>query len=323
MAFVEACRAWKAVAGQLPVAVSLLVEGEGWSGSGGLASLLRMYADELKADIGLAPAARTWCYAVPAINSVLRGVCREKFTIAVDSDQLARTGKGAAADPTRMLTRILSELHDTSGQVMIPGFYAGVNASLWTPHGELTGASLDEGDLQRAQPERQAEEGQVAAMSLGPTCEIDSVSGSRTDNGRLVTSPRAFAGLTFHLVDDQDPNVVSQAFRDFAYARLTSGLRIEFASGGSARPIRFDASSPTFRKALEAMTTEWERQAVFTCGDAEPAIHALTEALDMEVIVTAFPKRQDACGSPDEAHELANYRIVVRSWARILDALAR
>jgi acetylornithine deacetylase/succinyl-diaminopimelate desuccinylase-like protein len=322
MAFVEACRAWKAVAGQLPAAVSVLVEGEGLSGSASLRSFLHMYADELEADIGFAPAARIWCCAVPAINTMLRGVCCEEFTIAVDSDQL--TGPGAAADPTRILVRILSDLHDPSGRVAIPDFYAGIDAPLPPLAGRPSGAPSGSCDLDYAPrsivPETEREE---EAMWVGPTCEIDSVSGSRTAAGRLVTSPSAFAKVSFHLVCDQDPDVVSRAFREFARARVPPGSRIEFASGKSAPPIRFTASSPTFRKVQQALTIEWGREAVFACGDAVPAIHALREALGMEVIVTSFPKRQDGCRTPREASELANYRSGVRSWVRILDALAR
>ena len=324
MAFVEACRAWKAVAGQLPTAVSVLVEGEGLSEEAALRSFLRMYADELEADIGFAPAARIWCCAVPAINSMLRGVCCEEFTIAVDSDQLTGAGRGAAADPTRILARILSDLHDPSGRVAIPNFYAGINAPLPSPAGRPSGAPSGTGDPQHAQrsivPETEREE---EVMWVGPACEIDSVSGSRTVAGRPVTSPRAFAKLSFHLVCDQDPDVVSRAFCEFARARVPPGSRIEFASGGSTSPIRFTASSPAFRKVRQALTVEWGREAVFACGDAAPAIHALHEALGMEVVVTSFPKRQDGCRNPQEASELANYRSGVRSWVRILDALAR
>ncbi len=104
MAFVEACRAWKAVAGQIPTPVSVLVVGERRSDSVRLKSILHMYADELTADIGLAPAARISCSAVPMINSMLRGLCCEEFTIAAaDRDQLGEPHIWGA-DPTRILS---------------------------------------------------------------------------------------------------------------------------------------------------------------------------------------------------------------------------
>ncbi len=304
MAFVEACRAWKAVTGRLPTPVSVLVVGERRSGSVRLTSILRMYADELNADIGIAPAARISCPAVPTINSMLRGLCREEFTIvAADRDQLARPRSGASADPTRILARIIDDLQDQFGCVAIPAFYDGVDASLRPPR--------DPRD-------------DVQALSTWPTCAIDAVSGSRNDGGRRrAFSPRAFARLSFHLVCDQDPDVVRQAFRDFARARVPADCQIEFSPGISIHPVRFAISNPAFGKVRDALTTEWGRQAVYTCGDATPAIHALREALGMEVIVTSFPNENGFCGSPREIPGLASYRLGIRSWARLLEALSQ
>ena len=53
MTFLEACRAWKAVAGKLPLRVSILFEGEEESGSASLEPFLQANADELRCDIAL------------------------------------------------------------------------------------------------------------------------------------------------------------------------------------------------------------------------------------------------------------------------------
>jgi acetylornithine deacetylase/succinyl-diaminopimelate desuccinylase-like protein len=323
MAFVEACRAWKAVTGQLPTPVSVLIESEGRAGSTGLTSFMRMYADELKADIGLAPATRIWCCNVPAINSVLRGVCCEEFTISLETDHPAMRRVGVATEPTRILAHILGDLHDASGRVAIPEFYAGIEEPLPPPGDRSSSASCGTVDPPSAElggPEAV----RVIAMPGEPTCEIDSVSGRRIVSGRrFATSPHAFAKLTFQLVYDQKPDAVRRAFRDFALARVPPGFRIEFASGDSAPPVCFTTSNPAFGKVLQALTDEWGCQAVFTSGDAAPAIHALWEALAMPVIVTSFPDRLDGCASRQEASEFANYKVGIRSWVRVLGALAR
>ena len=53
MTFVEAARAWLEVHGELPVDVSVLIEGEEESGSPSLAPFLAAHGDELRADIAL------------------------------------------------------------------------------------------------------------------------------------------------------------------------------------------------------------------------------------------------------------------------------
>jgi acetylornithine deacetylase/succinyl-diaminopimelate desuccinylase-like protein len=249
------------------------------------------------------------------------------LTIAADGDQLAGPDTEVEADPARILSRVLDVLHDPFGRVAIPGFYAGVDRPLRPPCEPRSGASCDTGDLpcalDPAAPNGGRDAAQVEAMPVWPTCEIESVSGSRSDDGPgLVISPRAFARLSFQLVCGQDPDVVRRALREFARARVPLGFRIEFASGISTPAVRFDASRPAFRKVREALIAEWGH-AAFGCGDAAPAIHALREALGTEVIVASLPERQDSRRGPGETAGLANYRISIRSWVRILDALAQ
>jgi acetylornithine deacetylase/succinyl-diaminopimelate desuccinylase-like protein len=328
MAFVEACRAWKAVAGQLPTPVSVLVVGERRLGSVRLTSILRMYADELNADIGLAPASRMSCYAAPTINSMLRGLCCDEFTISMaDRNQLAKPHSGGAADPTRVLAGIIGDLHDSSGRVAIPGFYDDVDALLRQPRDPQSDTPGDSTDLQSAlklvPPVDEHEAGLVEAIPMWPTCEIESMNGNGYNNGsHTAFVRRASARLSFHLVCDQDPDVIRLAFRDFVRTRIPSECWIEFVPGSSIRPVRFDISHPAFGKARDALTTEWARQAVFICGDASPAIYALREALGMEIIVMSFASKKDFSHCPHVMPEPANYRLGIRSWARILDALS-
>jgi acetylornithine deacetylase/succinyl-diaminopimelate desuccinylase-like protein len=329
MAFVEACRAWKAVTGQLPISVSVLVVGERRSGSARLPSILRMYADELNADIGLAPAARISCCAAPAINTMLRGLCREGFTIvAADHNQFRRPLSGNAADPTRALARIIGDLQDASGGIAIPGFYDRVDPLLRPPDGPRTDAQGDTIDVP-CPPELVplgSEHGtaRIRLRRLWPTYDIDSVSSGRDDAAlRSSLLPRASAKLSFHLVCDQSPDATRQAFRDFARARVASGCRIGFTEEASIPPVRFTMSHPAFRKSLDALTNEWGHPAAVACGDAAPAVHALWEALGMQIVVASFSCNFELCRGEREMPEPAKYRLGIRSWARILDALSR
>ncbi len=117
MTFVEACRAWKAVTGRLPIAVSILLEGEEESGGVNLPPFLKAHADELRADIGLICDTNMWDAATPAIQTMLRGLCGEEIVItAADRDLHSGFYGSAAANPNHILARILADLRDADGR---------------------------------------------------------------------------------------------------------------------------------------------------------------------------------------------------------------
>ncbi|MFQ5437737.1 MAG: M20/M25/M40 family metallo-hydrolase, partial [Paracoccaceae bacterium] len=77
MTFLEACRAWRAVNGKLPVRLSLLFEGEEESGSPSLVPFLEENADELGADLALICDTGLFGDDTPAIVTQLRGLLAE------------------------------------------------------------------------------------------------------------------------------------------------------------------------------------------------------------------------------------------------------
>jgi acetylornithine deacetylase/succinyl-diaminopimelate desuccinylase-like protein len=128
MTFVEACRAWHAVTGKLPVPVSILLEGEEESGGASLPPFLEAHADALRADIGMICDTGMLDPETPAITTMLRGLCGEEIIIqAADRDLHSGLYGSAAANPNHILARILADLRDGDGRVTIPGFYDGVH----------------------------------------------------------------------------------------------------------------------------------------------------------------------------------------------------
>ncbi|TIR96378.1 MAG: hypothetical protein E5X14_30820, partial [Mesorhizobium sp.] len=68
-----------------------------------------------------------WNRETPSICVSLRGMVGEEVTVkAASRDLHSGLYGGPAANPIRILTKILADIHDQDGRVIIPGFYDGV-----------------------------------------------------------------------------------------------------------------------------------------------------------------------------------------------------
>jgi acetylornithine deacetylase/succinyl-diaminopimelate desuccinylase-like protein len=329
MTFVEACRAWKAVTGALPIPMTLLVEGEEESGGVNLPPFLDEHAAELKADIGLICDTNMWDAKTPAIQTMLRGLLGEELVVtAADRDLHSGFYGSAAANPNHVLARILADLHDPDGRVTIPGFYDGVPELPESLRAQWTSLDFDAsaflGAVGLSVPAGEKGRSVLEMTWSRPTCEVNGMGGGYQGEGfKTVIPSQASAKVSFRLVFDQDPHAIRKAFRGFVRARLPADCKVEFIEHGAGQAIRFPIDAPAFAKAKQALTDEWGRAAVFIGGGGSiPVTHELKTALGMDVVLAGFALEDDRIHSPNEKYELESFRRGIRSWARALHALA-
>ncbi|HLG79535.1 MAG TPA: M20/M25/M40 family metallo-hydrolase [Bradyrhizobium sp.] len=330
MTFIEACRAWKAVTGKLPVPTSILLEGEEESGGASLPPFLETHADELRADVGLICDTNMWDARTPAIQTMLRGLCGEELTIrGADRDLHSGFYGSAAANPNRVLARILSDLHDANGRVTIPGFYDGVPELPEALRAQWDTLNFDPaaflGAVGLSVPAGEKGRSVLEMIWSRPTCEINGMGGGYQGAGfKTVIPSMASAKVSFRLVFDQDPHAIRTAFRDFVRKRLPADCKVEFAEHGAGRAIRFPIEADAFARTRDALTAEWGRPAVFIGGGGSiPVTAELKQKLGMDVVLAGFALEDDRIHSPNEKYELESFRRGVRSWARVLHALAQ
>jgi acetylornithine deacetylase/succinyl-diaminopimelate desuccinylase-like protein len=330
MTFVEACRAWIAATGDLPIGVTMLLEGEEECGSPSLPDWVKANAKELKADIGLICDTGMWDAKTPSITSSLRGMVYEEFTVrAANRDLHSGIYGGAAQNPNHVVAAICGSFHAKNGRVRIPGFYDGVKSppaaqlKQWKKLGLTEKSFLGPIGLKTSIGE--AKRLLIEQVQSRPTCDVNGIWGGYTGAGSKTVIPaEASAKVSFRLVAGQDPEKISKAFRAYVKARVPRQCAVSFKSFASTPAVNLPYESAALNAARDALKAEWGKAAVtIGSGGSIPIVSDFKRLLGIDCVLVGFGLDDDRVHSPNEKYDLACFHKGARSWARIIGELAR
>jgi len=330
LTFVEACRAWKAANGALPIKVTLFFEGEEESGSKSLKPFLEAAKAELAAaDVALVCDTDMWDADTPSIVTMLRGMVGEEIEITCASHDLHSGMYGnAARNPIQVLAEIIASLRNPDGSVAIEGFYDDVKelpadvAALWKrlPYDEqafMAGAGLTTaaGEQGRSVLEQ---------TRARPSCEINGITGGYTGDGfKTVIPARASAKISFRLVSEMDPAKIRAAFRKHVTDRLPPDATVTFHEHGGSPAVTVPTDGPFVAKAAKALQSEWGNEtALIGSGGSIPVAGEFKRILGLDTLLIGFARDDDRIHSPNEKYNLSSFHKGIRSWLRIIAAFA-
>jgi acetylornithine deacetylase/succinyl-diaminopimelate desuccinylase-like protein len=329
MTFLEACRAWKAVHGTLPGRLTIFFEGEEESGSPSLIPFMQENADELRADIALICDTGLFEDSIPAIVTMLRGLLGEEMTIhAANKDLHSGSYGGAAANPIRILARVLANMHDETGRITIPGFYDGVTELPDAIRAQWQNLTFDHakflGDIGLSLPAGEQDRTPLEMLWSRPTAEINGIWGGYNGDGfKTVLPAEAHAKVSFRLVGNQDPFEIRKNFRKWVEDQLPADCRVEWKGHGAGPAGVMAISDPAFEKARLALGEEWGKPAAYVgCGGSIPIAGYFKTYLGMDAMLLGFGRDDDQIHSPNEKYDVECFHKGIRSWARILARLA-
>lgn len=326
-----ALAAWKQIAYELPVRLSVLLEGEEEIGSPNLRAVIAENADRLaSARTLIISDSSQFAPGVPAITTGLRGLVYYELTITgANTDLHSGIYGGAVANPANALSHILGQLHDARGRVTIPGFYDDVRL----PEPELRAMwkslPFDESSLVKelGVPELFGEAGftTLERRWCRPTLDINGLtSGYQGSGAKTVLPATASAKLSMRLVPDQDAIAIAEAFekhiRHLAPAGVTINLERLSASPAALTP----ANSPAIAAAVEACEEGMGKKPVFVReGGSIPVVTWFKEMLGIDSVLLGFGLPDDNLHAPNEKLDLDCFYAGIRTAAALYDRLGK
>jgi acetylornithine deacetylase/succinyl-diaminopimelate desuccinylase-like protein len=246
---------------------------------------------------------------------------------AADRDLHSGLFGGAAANPIRVLSKVIAGLHDDTGRITLPGFYDGVHElpsqikAAWEGLGLTAEDFL--GQVGLAHPVGETGRHLIEMIQSRPTCDVNGIWGGYAGEGsKTVIASEASAKVSFRLVGDQNPEAIMAAFEAYVRGAIPADCKADFIRYKGSRAINLDWDMPALGKAEAALTAEWGKPAaIIGSGGSIPVVGDFKRTLGMDTLLVGFGLDDDRVHSPNEKYDLSSFQKGARSWARILDSL--
>lgn len=329
ISWLDALRAILAETGTLPVAVTVMCEGEEEIGSPNLRDFLKTNANDLKADVALLNDASMWAIDRPALVTRLRGMLYTQLDITGPAQDLhSGLYGGLVVNPLTLLSEILADLHDDERRIAVPGFYDDVaeldarDSALWRD------LAFDEkkylADVGLANPVGEGNRTTLERIWSRPTAEVNGIWGGYSGAGSKTVIPaEAHAKVSFRLVPGQDPKRLARLFEEFVNARLPADAKATVTVISASPATMIPTESVYVEKAMTALSDEFGRPtAIVGTGGTLPVVNAVKDVLGIDSLLYGWAQNDDNPHSPNEKFELIALEKGSRAHARILFALA-
>lgn len=308
-------------AGEPPVNLKFMIEGEEEIGSPNLAPFLKEKAQMLAADVVLNPDSGMLAADFPTLTYALRGLAYFELRVYGPAHDLhSGLFGGVVHNPAQALAELIAGMHDADGRVTLPGFYDSVREMDASERAEIARLPLGE-DFYREQTGATVlwgEKGFSPAERIGgrPTLEVNGMLSGFTGHGSKTVIPTwAMAKISMRLVPDQDPETVYQQLVKYLEMNAPATIRWEVIKMAGGPASIADRNHPATQAMSQAMETVWGKRPVFRReGGSIPIVAEMQETLGIESVLTGF-------GLPEDNVHAPNEKLHLPTWYRGIDSL--
>jgi acetylornithine deacetylase/succinyl-diaminopimelate desuccinylase-like protein len=306
----------------LPVGVTVFVEGEEESGSESLPAILDQYRDELASDVMVIADSTNWDIGVPALTTSLRGLAGCVVEVRT-LDHAVHSGMwgGVAPDALTTLIQLLATLHDAEGNVAVEGLVSGPASDLEYPEERLRAeAGLLDGV-------RQLGSGTVVErLWTKPAISVIALDTTRVAEASNTLLPVARAVVSMRVAPGDDATRAQQALKDHLTSHAPFGAKVSFSDDeDTGAPFAIDATGPAYDAARAAFTEAWDgtKPVDIGVGGSIPFIAEFAERFpDAAILVTGVEDPDTRAHGANEGLHLGEFARVCLAETLLLRNLA-
>jgi acetylornithine deacetylase/succinyl-diaminopimelate desuccinylase-like protein len=307
-------------AGDLPVNLKWLIEGEEEIGSANLGQFVKNHKEMLACDFCLNPDAGMIAPDKPTVTTGLRGLAYFELRVYGPSKDLhSGLFGGTIHNPAQALIELIAGMHDKNGRITLPGFYDKVRKLSKQERADFARLPISKKELiaMTGVPALWGEPQFIPAERVGarPTLEVNGLLSGFTGQGSKTVLPAwAMAKISCRLVPDQDPDEVVKQMRKYLKEHAPGTIKWELVNLHNAGAALVDSKSDGVQALSKALQSVWGRKPYFKReGGSIGVVVQLQKYLGAESVLCGF-------GLPDDNAHSPNEKLHLPTWYRGIDA---
>ena len=312
----------RALGADLPVGVTVFVEGEEEVGSETLPDLLEQNKADLEADVIVIADSGNWDIGVPALTTSLRGLVRADVEVqTLDHSVHSGMWGGLVPDALMTLARLISTLHDDEGNVVIDGLVSTKAADVDYPEERLRAESGVTEGVQWV-----GSGSAVDRLWTRPALSIIGLDAPKVAGSSNTLVPRAGARISLRLAPGDDCKQAYQRIVEHLERHVPWGAKLSVTFVDDGQPTQIDATGPAYDVARRAFTDAWDGvpPVDMGVGGSIPFIAEFLESFpEASVLVTGVEDPDTRAHGLNEGLHLAEFERVCLAEALLLARLPR
>lgn len=300
----------------LPVGVTVFLEGEEESGSPSFRAFLETHRDLLAADVIVVADSTNWSVGVPALTTSLRGLVDGVIELKV-LEHAVHSGMfgGAVLDAVTLMSRLVATFHDEAGDVAIDGLVVASEpevdyseAAFRADSSLLDGVSL-------------AGTGTVSGrLWTKPALSVIGMDVTSVAEASNTIAPSCTAKISLRLAPGQDPVAADAALAEHVAKHAPFGAHVTWRTGEQGKPFLAAGDTAAMRAARAAFAEAWGTPPVDVgVGGSIPFIADLLEVFpEAAILVTGVEDPDSRAHGANESVHLGELQKVVLAEALLL-----